>query len=290
MHECKLLQKGIIAMPIEAAAFNSVHCAHDEEVHKMRLRQQERLAYGSTALVIVNPRENHGHDIVPVIVGRKGPQRFLKREHSADGMFSVGDTMIYVHDLQFVRNMQSSEGTIQAVFELPKRIDERVMRRLPLACFVGEGKTIGSYLERLTPKDDNGRELWGLNSITVRRARGEGFFQCTRPSETFCQTGYACDLSTAEIVRAPRMGAQYKLGHQLSKTVDIPCDIAASLMKENLVSRTIKTIRLTGTIAIKYFFKPVRLYEYGVEWEANRVGHRVRELLEIPDTFDEGSL
>ena len=89
MHECKLLQKGIIAMPIEAAAFNSVHCAHDEKVNKMRQRQQERLAYGSTALVIVNPRENHRHDIVPVIVGREGPQRFLKREHSADGMFSA---------------------------------------------------------------------------------------------------------------------------------------------------------------------------------------------------------
>ena len=77
------------------------------------------------------------------------------------------------------------------MFELPERVDERVMRRLPLACFVDEGKTIGSYLERLTPKDDKGRELWGLNSITVRRARGEeGVFQCTRPSKTFCQTGF----------------------------------------------------------------------------------------------------
>ena len=86
------------------------------------------------------------------------------------------------------------------------------------------------------------------------------------------------------------MGAQYKLGRQLSKAVDIPCHIAVCLMEENLVSRAIKTIRLTGTNTIKYFFKPVRRYEYGVEWEAHRVGDRVRELLEIPDTFDEGSL
>ena len=63
-------------------------------------------------------------------------------------MFSYGDTMVYVYDIQFIRNDQSSKGTIQAVFELPKKIDECVMRRLPLACFVGEDRTIASYLER----------------------------------------------------------------------------------------------------------------------------------------------
>ena len=53
----------------------------------MRLRQLDRLVYGSTSLVIVDPRENHGHDVVPVTVGRKRLQRFVKYEHSADGMF-----------------------------------------------------------------------------------------------------------------------------------------------------------------------------------------------------------
>ena len=53
----------------------------------MRLRQLDRLVYGSTSLVIVDPRENREQDAVPVTVGRKRLQRFVKYEHSADGMF-----------------------------------------------------------------------------------------------------------------------------------------------------------------------------------------------------------
>ena len=64
--------------------------------------------------------------------------------------------MISVRNLRFVRNDQSSKGAIQAVLELPERIDERVMHRLPLVCFAAEGKTIGSHLERLPPKNDKG--------------------------------------------------------------------------------------------------------------------------------------
>ena len=53
----------------------------------MRLRQLDGLVYGSTSLVIVDTRENHGHDVVPVTGGRKRLQRFVNYEHSADGMF-----------------------------------------------------------------------------------------------------------------------------------------------------------------------------------------------------------
>ena len=67
----------------------------------MRLRQRDRLVYGSTVLVIVDPRENHGHDVVTVIVGRKIIQRFGKCEHSVDKMASYGHIMVYVHDYSF---------------------------------------------------------------------------------------------------------------------------------------------------------------------------------------------
>ena len=140
--------------------------------------------------------------------------------------------MIYVQNLQFVRNVQSSKSTIQAVFELRARVDERVMRRLPLACFLAESKTIGSYVEMLTTKENKGREFGGLNLIAVRRTRGEGVLQYTRPSKMFCQAGYMYDLSRAEIERAPRMSAQYKLGHQLTKTVDIPCALRYLLWRK----------------------------------------------------------
>ena len=53
----------------------------------MRLRHLDRLVLGSTSLVIVDPLENHGHDVVPVTDGRKKLQRFVEYEHSAAGMF-----------------------------------------------------------------------------------------------------------------------------------------------------------------------------------------------------------
>ena len=46
---------------------------------------------------------------------------------------------------------------MQAAFELPERIENRAMCRLPLASFVAKGKTIGSYLDKLPPKDDKSR-------------------------------------------------------------------------------------------------------------------------------------
>ena len=70
VHECRLLQKGIIGMPIVAGGDVPENSPHDREVREMRRRQQNRFAYGSTALVRVNPKENHGNDIIPVIVDR----------------------------------------------------------------------------------------------------------------------------------------------------------------------------------------------------------------------------
>ena len=59
--------------------------------------------------------------------------------------------MVYVHGLQLFCNDQSYKLTIQIMYELPEGTDERGMRRLSL----------GSYLKRLPPKDDKGKEVRG---------------------------------------------------------------------------------------------------------------------------------
>ena len=55
--------------------------------------------------------------------------------------------MVYVHDLQLFCYDQSYKGTVQVMYELSEGTDECAMRRLSL----------GSYLKRLPPKDDEGK-------------------------------------------------------------------------------------------------------------------------------------
>ena len=110
----------------------------------------------------VNPKENHGNDIIPVIVDRKGPQTFRKGQYSADGMFATGDTTVFVHEFTSHRIEKAPTGNMRVVFGLPQLADD--MRALPLKCFVGEGRSIGSYLEMLPSLDGSGKYLWGLDA------------------------------------------------------------------------------------------------------------------------------
>ena len=96
MYDCNLLMEGIVAVQFEAGDSSPEYCAYDEDVKIIRLRHQNRLAYGSTALVIVDPGQNDEQDALPVIVMQKGPRRHVKHDHSENMIYYYRHTMVYV--------------------------------------------------------------------------------------------------------------------------------------------------------------------------------------------------
>ena len=54
--------------------------------------------------------EMHEHDVVRVMVGRKGPYLFLKREHSVDRMSSCGHANVCVHNEPIVPGGVAADG------------------------------------------------------------------------------------------------------------------------------------------------------------------------------------
>ena len=125
--------------------------------------------------------------LYPSLSTGKDHKRFGKASIVQMGCSRLGiDTMVFVHEFTFHRNENVPTGNMRVVFGLPQLVHD--MRALRLKCFVGEGRSIGSYLGMLPSLDGSGEYLWGLDAQTLRRARRECVLMCTRPADYSART------------------------------------------------------------------------------------------------------
>lgn len=144
---------------------------------------QKQFPYGSTALLRVDPGENQGQDIVPVLVARKAPCPWSRDYTSADGMFMDGDTILWVVDLEQVPLRECAEpGMVKYV--VPKELSvTHKLRAVPLKCTAGLGQGLSGYMEEVA--DQGSSKHFALRAGVVEDARSNLVLLSTKPSSAF---------------------------------------------------------------------------------------------------------
>lgn len=100
---------------------------------------QSTLHFGSVALLRVDPAENHGMGIVPIVIGRKAPHAWSSN-YARDGMFDVGDVMVFIYELDQTTKRPGE-------FKIPNVLLGDETRAVPLKCLAGPGQGFLGYME-----------------------------------------------------------------------------------------------------------------------------------------------
>lgn len=170
------------------------------------------LPYGSTALLRVDPQDYAGQDIVPVFIGRKAPSPW-SRDFAADGMFSHGDTMVWIHDLDLVDHC-GSVG--EAEFLVPETLSVDNMRAIPMASLAGVGQGLEDYMEVVSDQLDTFDEAhdafakrYRMRAGTTERARSTAVLMSTNPKAVFpdVDTTVFAKIQTAKLSNVDKLRA-----------------------------------------------------------------------------------
>ena len=212
---CPLIRQGIIPPPVEwgrrAARDDPVS---DKEVHleDMFARMQECMAYGSTALIRVNSAEYAGLDIAPVIIAQKAPVPW-DRSFATDGMFDVGDIMVWIHDL---RQLRSEDGM---TFEVSNStVSHANQRAIPLAAFASTGTPMSSCMTQI--EDEPTR--WVLKFSAIKEARSNAVLMSLYPSKAFVGCAQTA-LESADEERAPMsIKGEFSVGTPVQRKLRAP--------------------------------------------------------------------
>ena len=175
LHRCRMLLRGILQLPTETVAADETTDIYDNHVMAMHKRLGRLLPYGSVAPIRVRPEDYGGAELVPVLIGRKTPQRFDARNSYRDRMLSTGDIMVFIHDLV------TDDDDPHAVRGQVQLLYEKNMRAIPLSAFVGMGRPSMQYLARVLGAE----HLWELSETRVQEPKSMCLVMASRPSEVY---------------------------------------------------------------------------------------------------------
>jgi len=177
---CLLIHKGISGPPSEwSRARRPTDQASEKEKdleEKFRL-VQDSLVYGSVALMRVRPDEYDGEDTVPFIVGRKAPCVCTSRLAS-DGMFSPGDIVVWIHDLEEVVHKPGE-------YDVPNVLADQESRAIPLKSIAGLGQGSAGYMEEVPASRSELTTKFRLRCGVVKTARSNLVLMSLDPKRAF---------------------------------------------------------------------------------------------------------
>lgn len=176
------------------------HSAKMYDLGVLFREMKKSFPYGSAALLRVDPGENQGQDIVPVLVARKAPCPWSRDYTSADGMFTDGDTILWVVDLEQVPRRECTEpGMVKYV--VPKELSAtHKLRAIPLKCIAGLGQGLSGYMEEVAEQESC--KHFVLRPGVVEDARSNLVLLSTKPSSAF--KGFnPVDVSAEDRRRSP---------------------------------------------------------------------------------------
>ena len=248
-------------MPTEAIA-NDTMSEDDNTVVEIHKRLRQLLPYGSNAPMRVQPEDYGGAEVVPVIMVRKVPQIFDARVNSADGMFSKEDNMVFIHDL-------ISDDTVGCTpFELPRRMEEKDMRAIPLQVKIGTGKSSSQCLTRV-PQTTN---AWHLSAAEVQAAQSRCMLMAKYPEDMFKGKDETCETSSEDKMRAPLEEPHYTLGQIAEARISLSPQLRSTLLRKG--GRFIsggggRNVLLKGVITKVEYLRGERRWKYKIPWDSH---------------------
>ncbi|CAN0086092.1 unnamed protein product [Pylaiella littoralis] len=275
---CPLVRKGIMEGPKEFArrvghVNDDLLSAEEQDLTEMFERMKGDLPFGSTALLRVDSSDHCGEDIVPVLLARKAPS-IWSPDYSADGMFTHGDWMVWVVDLQ-----QVSERRERVEYIVPNDISSKEQfRAVPLTCIAGLGQGISGYMERSPyPLVCEDSTHFVMRDGVLENARSSVVLMSTSPSSAF--KGFSpVGLTEEELTRATVASPRFSLGTEVERAFKGP-------VRENRsrVWRTAK--RLTARVVDMMTDDKSRRHRYKLRWDADRT---TKLLAGVQNIVDEG--
>lgn len=187
--KCPLIRKGIMSALAEHCRDHLPDDDDDEYSAKMYdldvlFRDiKKKFLYGSTALLRVDPGENQGQDIVPVLAARKAPCPWSRDYTSADGMFVDGDTILWLVDLEQVPLRECAEPRM-VKYVVPKELSAtHKFRAVPLKCAAGLGQGLSGYMDEVAQQGSS--KHFSLRAGVVEDARSNPVLLSAKPSSAF---------------------------------------------------------------------------------------------------------
>lgn len=220
---CSLIREGVMAAPTE---FSREVGGDDDNFTSQREHDLDEkleeipkfLPYGSTALIRVEAAENHGQDIVPVLVARKAVSPW-STDYARDNMFTPGDMMLWILDLKQVVP-EEGEGLR---YEVPDEVGVAdKYRAVPLTCIAGLGQGLAGYMDKVTrPESVTGCQHYVLKTGVVEDARSNVVLLSTNPASAF--KGFQpLPLSDEDIERSPLRKKMFLPRTKVSKSFKGP--------------------------------------------------------------------
>lgn len=270
--KCRLFREGITEAPAEwsrRTRGDEELSSKDEQMEVMFGVMQASLAYGSVALLRVNPSKHFGQDMVPVFIGRKAPSDFSSRS-SRDGMFVSKDTMVWIHDIVQV------PGRVQE-YDVPDEPYGRETRAVPLRCIAGLGQSLEGYMKRVPAASSSpSTTRYRMRIGVVEDARSNLVLMSTNPRNAY--SGFSpVAMSSADFSRAPVNQSLFKVGETFRKGFRAPPQ------GRRTAWRGLKTF--TARVEIIITCPRERRHKYRVKWEASE-GEKAFAC--IPRDVDEG--
>lgn len=237
-------------------------------------RMQEGLPYGSTALMRVKPEENRGQDVVPVVIARKAPIPW-DRSFASDGMFDLGDIMLWIHDIPQARGGYGRRFKVE-----PDMVNATKLRAVPLTTIAALGMPMASYMKQSSTHPS----IWELMPSSIKKARSNAVLMSLEPSLAFLDLPLV-PLEVPDIERAPvSETGMFPDGTLLKRSIRAPTVIVDGGHRARPAWRGTKPFQ--GKITGQIFNPDLRRYSYPVVWHGGTPGERA--LADLPDIIDEG--
>lgn len=288
LHRCRMLLRGILQLPTEAVAADGTTDVYDDDVMAMQKRLERLLPYGSVAPIRVRPEDYGGAELVPVLIARKAPQRFDARNSYRDRMLSTGDIMVFIHDLV---PDDDDPHAVRGQVKLPRVVDEKNMRAIPLGAFVGMGRPSMQYLTRVMGTE----HWWELSETRVQEAKSMCLLMASRPSEAYVASDTTKSIWDKEDrARAPVGAPHFKKDQVVEANVRVPSELRAeiALMGGRLKTASGGQSAITGRIIQVKFLNRQRRWDYKIQWEKDcrSSSKKIAKSLGLGRYFDEGQV
>lgn len=272
---CSLISNGITGPPSEWSRSRrptDQTSEKEKELEGMFRLVEKSLPYGSVALMRVSPDEYNGEEVVPFVVGRKAVSAWTSRLAS-DGMFSPGDMVIWIHDIEQVADRPGE-------YNLLRVLPNQESRAIPLKCIAGLGQGSAGYMDEVSFDDSEGEltTRFRLRRDAVKTARSNLALMSLNPKLAFA--GFSpVPFSENDEDRAFVEEAKFEVGTVFSRAFTAPT--------QGRFREWSGKQKLDGKVLEQATFPTERRHYYRLEWRADK---DTPALALAPEVVDEGYL
>lgn len=212
--------------------------------------------------------------VVPAVIARN-PSIPWDRLCASDGMFDIGNIMVWVHDIQ-----QTSVGRCRQFKVWSDTVSKRNQRAVPLATITTLGMPMTSYMRQIS----RNLSLWKLRTSSTKDARSNAVLMSLKPSRVFIDHRRV-PLEVSNLQRAPALAqGMFPEGTLLERRIWAPTVFVEGRRRARPAWQGIKLFE--GEIVRQFFDGASRRYSYQSVWSGGTSAER--SLADLPDVIDEG--